>query len=339
MLRVALDLAHLRQTEAGTARVARSLSAALADRDDVELIAIGAGPLARRGSAGQRALALWQDLVWYPALGRRNARRRRADVYHLVLPRGPLRPGRPPTTVTVHDLLALQAPETMSRWNRTYSRRTLAPVLRAADRVVASTEHAAGELERRLGIDRGRVRVVPLGVDRRFAGPASSSPVAGAYVLFVGTPEPRKNLARLADATRSVGLPLVVAGAGGWGDGRPADPSIRWLGAVSDDDLVGLYAGAACLAIPSLYEGFGLPALEAMAAGCPVVAGRAGALPEVCGDAAVLVDPLQPGDIAAGIARAVAEADDLRLRGRANAARFSWDATAAALVEVWRELS
>ncbi len=123
-------------------------------------------------------------------------------------------------------------------------------------------------------------------------------------MLFVGTPEPRKNLTRLADAAGRAGLRLVVAGAGGWGDDRPST-GVEWLGRVDDATLHALYAGAACLAIPSLDEGFGLPAVEAMAVGCPVVAARAGALPEICGDAAVLVDPLDTDAIAAGLLEAV----------------------------------
>ena len=128
-----------------------------------------------------------------------------------------------------------------------------------------------------------------------------------------------------------------MAGAGGWGDGRPAE-GVEWLGRVDDATLHALYAGAACLAIPSLDEGFGLPAVEAMAVGCPVVAARAGALPEVCGDAAVLVDPLEVASIAAGLAEAIARADELAVRGRERAARFTWERSAELLVSAWQSL-
>ena len=113
---------------------------------------------------------------------------------------------------------------------------------------------------------------------------------------------------------------------------------VRRLGNVSDEQLVSLYANAACLAIPSLHEGFGLPALEAMAAGTAVVAGRVGALPDVTGGAAVLVDPLDPADIADGLERAITERDSFIAAGRKRAAEFTWERTAAMTAAVYREL-
>ena len=332
MLRVALDLAHTRQSSAGTARVARSLQRALTARGDVVLVPLGDGRPLERGDPRRRALALYQDLAWYPELGRRAARRARADVYHLALARGPLRRGRPPVSITVHDLVPQRLPETMSGWNRRYSRATFERMLAAADLVVTSSETVAAQLPA------GRIAVVPLGVADELRGPAPAARPAGTgYVLAVGTPEPRKNFARLAEATSAAGLRLVVAGAGGWGDGRPAE-GVEWLGRVDDATLHALYAGAACLAIPSLDEGFGLPAVEAMAVGCPVVAARAGALPEVCGDAAVLVDPLEVASIAAGLAEAIARADELAARGRERAAQFTWERSAELLVSAWQSL-
>jgi glycosyltransferase involved in cell wall biosynthesis len=332
VLRVALDLAHTRQSSAGTARVARSLHRALAARDDVVVLPLGDGRPFERGDPRRRALALYQDLAWYPEVGRRAARRAGADVYHLALARGPLRRGLPPVSVTVHDLVPQLLPETMSGWNRRYSRATFVRMVAAADLVVTSSETMAAQLSAR------RIAVVPLGVADELRGPAPAERPAGTgYVLFVGTPEPRKNLARLAEAVAAAGLRLVVAGAGGWGDGRPG-AGVEWLGRVDDRTLHALYAGAACLAIPSLDEGFGLPAVEAMAVGCPVVAARAGALPEVCGDAAVLVDPLDTAAIAAGLTDAIARRTALVARGREHAARYTWERSAELLVSAWRSL-
>jgi glycosyltransferase involved in cell wall biosynthesis len=333
VLRVALDLAHARQSAAGTARVARSLARALAARDDVTVVPIGDGALLARDDPRRRALALYQDLAWYPVLGRRAARRANADVHHLSLARGPLWRGRPPVSVTVHDLVPQQLPETMSGWNRRYSRATHDRLLAAADLVVTSSETVAAQLRAR------RVAVVPLGVAEELRGPAPGARPAGeGYVLFVGTPEPRKNLTRLAAAATEAGLRLVVAGAGGWGDGRPSS-GVEWLGRVDDATLHALYAGAACLAIPSLDEGFGLPAVEAMAVGCAVVAARAGALPEICGDAAVLVDPLDTDAIGAGLLEAIARQDELRELGRERAALYTWERSAELLVSAWRSLT
>ena len=303
-------------------------------RDDVVVLPIGDGVLLARDDPRRRALALYQDLAWYPVLGRRAARRARADVHHLSLARGPLWRGRPPVSVTVHDLVPQQLPGDDERLEPALlagHARPAAAVGRPGRDVVADGRGAAARAR--------RIAVVPLGVADELRGPPPAARPAGeGYVLFVGTPEPRKNLTRLADAAGRAGLRLVVAGAGGWGDGRPST-GVEWLGRVDDATLHALYAGAACLAIPSLDEGFGLPAVEAMAVGCPVVAARAGALPEICGDAAVLVDPLDTDAIAAGLLEAIARADELRELGRARAALYTWERSADLLVSAWQSLT
>jgi glycosyltransferase involved in cell wall biosynthesis len=340
-MRVALDLAHLRQGRAGVARVSLALRDALRARGDVEVVSLGDGPALPRGALRRRGLALAQDLAWYPLGTRRAARRAGADVHHCPLPRAPLARGRPPLVVTVHDLAVLRFPETLSGWNRRYSRATFARVLEAADRVVCVSHDTARDCAELAGVAAERLRVVPNGVAARFGAEAPrTAEITGDYVLFVGTPEPRKNLGRLVEATGRLGIPLVVAGGGGWGGEVPGgDARVTTLGFVEDDDrLLALYAHAACLAIPSLHEGFGLPALEAMASGCPVVAARAGALPEVCGEAAVLVEPTSVDSIAGGIAEALARGEELRQAGRARAAQFTWTSAAERLVEVYREL-
>lgn len=337
VVRVAVDLSLERQTGAGTARYARALVASLRDRDDVEVVVLGAGPTRERGSLAQKVDALIADCVGSPLLLRRRARAERADVLHVPIPRGPLTPGRPPLVVTLHDLAFLTHRETLGRWNRHYSARAIPRLLAAADRIVTVSRTVAGRLSEFQPDVTDKVRVVPQGIDLRFRGvPRIPSPVEPPYVLFVGTREPRKNLARLAEATRLAGLPLVVAGDRGWGDAGVAD-AIQ-LGRVDDDTLHALYAAASCCAIPSLDEGFGLPAVEAMAAGCPVVAAARGALPEICGEAAILVDPLDPAAIAGALERAIAERNRLVPLGRARAAEFDWARAAAALVDVYREL-
>ena len=341
-MRVALDLSPVRQAEAGVARYARGVAAALAVRPDVQLVRLGEGPRPPRGSARQRLLALRQDLIDAPA-ARRGARRADADVLHATTLRGPLRRGRPPLVLTVHDLAVLREPGTLGSWNRRYTRAVLRPLVGAADRLVAVSDDTARDLSLLLDVAPERIAVVPNGVDARFFGPPPPAPLDGPYVLFVGTPEPRKNLHRLAEAVdrlRRSGRRerLVVAGADGWGDALPAGSHVEALGRVDDATLHALLGAAACLAVPSLHEGFGLPAAEAMAAGCPVVAAATGALPWVCGDAAVLVDPLDVASIADGIERAIDEAEDLRRRGRERARAFGWPATAAGLVAVYRQV-
>jgi len=176
---------------------------------------------------------------------------------------------------------------------------------------------------------------VPNGVSDVFSpdGPAET----GDYVLAVGTLEPRKNLARLAEATQRLGVELRVAGDAGWGDVRLEGNLIRRLGRVSDEELARLYRGARCLAYPSLEEGFGIPIVEAMASGTPVVTSRGGATEEVAGGAAVLVDPLDPDSIAAGIEEAAARRDELVAAGLERARAFSWAETARRTAAVYRE--
>ncbi|MHB1223859.1 MAG: glycosyltransferase family 4 protein, partial [Gemmatimonadaceae bacterium] len=279
-------------------------------------------------------------------LGPRAAAAAGAQLYHCPSPRAPLTRGRLPVVVSVHDLTVVRDPKTMSRWNAVYSRATLGRVLATADRIIAGSADTANDLDRLMGIDGARVRVVPHGVDNDFFGaPAGPPPVDGPYVLFVGTPEPRKNLPRLVEAMAQLRAHgrverLVVVGSAGWGGeqlGR--EDHVLALGRVDDATLRALYAHASCLALPSLHEGFGLPALEAMAAGCPVVAARAGALPEVCGNAAVLVDPLSVQSIASGIEVAIEDGETLRARGWARAAEHGWERAAAALVTVYREVT
>lgn len=344
-IRVALDLSVTRLAQTGVARTTRELESALAERSDIVILPVGDGAAAITRGWRKRALTLRLDLAWSPFEGARAAAAAGAEVYHCPSPRAPLKRGRLPLVVTVHDLTPVLAPYTMSRWNALYSVATLRRVLTAADRIVAVSADTANDLDRLLGVDADRVRVVPNGVDNDFFGaPAGAAPIAGPYVLFVGTPEPRKNLPRLVEAMAQLRLrgrleKLVMVGSSGWGRVQLPDSEqhVR-LGRVDDATLRALYANASCLALPSLHEGFGLPVLEAMAAGCPVVAGRSGALPEVAGGAAVLVDPLSVASIAAGIEVALQDSDALRERGRARAATFGWEHAAASLVSVYREL-
>jgi glycosyltransferase involved in cell wall biosynthesis len=177
-----------------------------------------------------------------------------------------------------------------------------------------------------------------------FSDPVPDSPIEYPYVLFVGTPEPRKNLPRLITAMNLLserGFPhrLVIAGGGGWGHVAIDHRSAQLMGRVGDRELLSLYAHADCLALPSLHEGFGLPAVEAMAAGTPVVAGNKGALPEVVGGAGILVDPYDVAAIAAGIERAISERKQLAPPGRARANQFTWERAAESMSAIYHELA
>jgi glycosyltransferase involved in cell wall biosynthesis len=149
--------------------------------------------------------------------------------------------------------------------------------------------------------------------------------------------EPRKNLARAIEAAQRLGVELRVVGARGWGGVEASGPGVAWIGFAGDEELARLYRGARCVVYPSLYEGFGIPVIEAMACGAPVVTSRGGATEEVAGGAAVLVDPEDVTSIAHGMEEAVARRDELRAAGVARARAYSWDASAQLLVRAYED--
>lgn len=279
-----------------------------------------------------RAGHLWEQVV-LPA----RAVRERSP---LVLCPANLAPvAAPRTAVVIHDAAALREPSWYSRAYVAWQRAILPLVARRARLVVTVSSFSRGELADLLGLDPARVAVVAGGVDERFRPGAHAAAARAAlglerpYVLTVASRTARKNLGALEVAARrlrGVGVDVVAAG----GD-RPQfraedEPSaVRALGYVPDEHLPGLYAGAAAFVLPSRYEGFGLTCLEAMACGVPVVAARAGALPETCGDAALYADPDDPGGFADALERALGgEGERLRSAGPARAAGFTWDRTA-----------
>jgi len=328
-LKVGIDVSALALTRAGTARHIRSLLDALEDED------VDVREYAFHGSS--RALVPVRDVAWYLGVLPRKARRDGMDLLHCPTQRAPTR-SQVPLVVTFHDLAVLRHPETFNRWTRTYSRRELPGVVRAATRLIAVSEFTKRELFDLLDVPPEKVRVIPNAVGPPFTGDGPAG--AGDYVLAVSTLEPRKNLSRLVEGYRRAqlnGLPLLVAGAAGWGGVRVEGDGVRWLGEVEDEDLARLYRGARAVAYVSLYEGFGLPVLEAMACGAPVVAARNDALEEVSGGAAVLVDPLDPDAIAAGLHEAIDRREQLRPLGLARARVFDWHKVARETAAVYRE--
>lgn len=248
----------------------------------------------------------------------------------------PLAAGRR-NVVVIHDVAALRHPEAYGSFYVAYQRRLLPAIARRARLLITVSEFSKGEIVELLGADPERVEVVANGVSERFTPQADSDAVRARYgldrpyVLAVGTASARKNLGALTEAAQALrerGIDLVVAGSGrGYLRGGGSDTG---LGYVDEDLLPGLYAGALALAMPSLHEGFGLPCLEAMASGTPVVAARRGALPETCGDAALLVEP-EPAAFAEALlelATDEARREALINAGLDRAAAFTWDRTA-----------
>jgi alpha-1,3-rhamnosyl/mannosyltransferase len=288
---------------------------------------------------------------------------RRLSGWILHTPNYVLMPFDGPALTTVHDLSWLSYPQAHPVERVRFLDRHLPRTLERADRILTDSEFIAAEIASRFGVPRGKIRAIPLGVDAAYRprGRAEILPVLekhglhdSAYLLVVATLEPRKNLERLARAYAALPPalktrhPLAIVGARGWLNRdleRVLAPletrgAVRRLGYVAEDELPAIYAGAHAFAFPSLYEGFGLPVLEAMASGVPVLTSNVSSLPEVAGDAALTVDPLDERALAAGLARLLendAWRDGAAARGLLRARDFPWSRCVEATVAAYRE--
>jgi glycosyltransferase involved in cell wall biosynthesis len=254
---------------------------------------------------------------------------------------------RGPSVVTVQDLSFDRLPDLMSRRDRALFRTFVPRSVRRAERVLTGSEWSKNDLVERYSLSPDRIVVTPYGVDSAFH-PNGRRETEPPYALFVGGIQPRKDPLTAIEALALVDgdLRLVLVGAEkrGGDDVRSAvrrlglERRVEFVGFIEHEGLASLYREAACLVYPSRYEGFGLPVLEAMASGTPVVATTAGAVPEVAGDAAVLVDPGDPEALADGIRQALADRDRFVAAGLERAKRFSWAETARHTLAVYREL-
>ena len=302
-----------------------------------------------------RRSVVWQRAVELPLA----ARRLRLDVLHV--PYNFLPTGRARKIVTIYDLTFLRFPQTHGAVEQ--ARLTVLTRLAAqrADHVVTVSAASRSDIVERYGVPPNRVTVAPGAVDRSLFRPTDDAACAAFrrqrglgrdYFLHVGTLHPRKNVPVLIEAfarlrargRRDHHLVLVGRSDHGAGDvfrtvrARGLDDVVHHLENVDAADLAATYSGATALVLPSLYEGFGLPALEAMSCGCPVLASQAGALPEVCGDAALFFDPRDPDALSARLESLLDDAalrQDLTRRGFANCDRFSWERTAALVSGVY----
>ncbi|MGH2449569.1 MAG: glycosyltransferase family 4 protein [Chloroflexota bacterium] len=368
VLTVGFDATSARQG-AGIGRYTRQLLSALAERDDdIDFRLFSAGGLAflhLNGRFRSRPLPISDrvlNLLWHRwrlplpvqmATGR-------FDIFHspdFTLP--PVR-GRP-SVLTIHDLAFLRRPECAYPTLRAYLQTVVPRSVRRADHLIAVSENTKRDLIELLDVPDKKITAIPLGVAEpfRLMEQYEATPllkgigVEEPYILSVGTIEPRKNYPALLDAfallrERGLRCPLIIAGRFGWMfEGvrqRLAGLPEGAVRIVEPDDaaLAALYARSAAFVYPSLYEGFGVPVLEAMACGAPVITSRTSSLPEVAGDAAIVIDPENVEDIAAAIDRVLGSADvaeRLRKAGPERAMRFRWERTAAETVAVYRSLA
>ena len=348
----------------------REIAAAYALLDDVTPVPVVMGPRAAR-HAPSNALILPHRATIATALSCatgadfRGARRLAGliDVFHATDYRIP-RLRRTPVCATLFDAIPLRHPE----WANPRLRRVKNLMLRIAaswaDHVIAISQAMVPELVEQYGIDRQRITVTSLGVDARWFETEPVSRIASVqsrygltpgYLLFVGTLQPRKNVERIVKAFErlpaqtSAGRQLVIAGKAGWRTDElvatlraaAAGGRVRWLDYVDANDMCALYQGAVGFVFPSLYEGFGLPVLEAFASGIPVVTSTTSSLPEVAGDAALLIDPTDVDALAEAMASILNDsllASRLRAAGLERARTFTWTRCAAETVAVLRSL-
>lgn len=351
-MRVLFDAHHIGRNQTGNETYARELLRGLASRPSIDVVAAvdRGAEVAGLDAGGARRLELPRPAVLrLPALGMAS-RRLRTDLVHSMYYLPPM--ARRPVAVSIHDVSFERHPEFFSRRELYKNRLAVGWAARHADVVLALTDHARGELVRVYGVDPARIRVVPAGVGEIFLR-AGETPIEGGRdaalrVLAVGAIQPRKNLPRLVQALRQVAatrpVTLRIIGPAGHtasrirADLHDSAVTVETVGYVTDETLVQEYLGADVFAYPSIYEGFGIPLIEAMACGTPVVASTGGSLPEVAGDAAVLVDPHDVDALAAAIVRVADDAGlraELIRRGRDRARHFTWSAAVDRLVEAY----
>lgn len=363
MKKIGLTTAFLGNLRAGTwqytchllTRMADKEGFTAIDREPRKLPEVNVHTSSYPGCNGKLAKLLWPNLVLPGAAARGGF-----DLIHCTTPYGTFMPCRYKNVITICDVTPLLYPGTHGRMNVWHHRYALPAILKRADRIITISECSKRDIVRNFKVADDKVTVTLLAADPAYrhlpqggiSDAVKSLPYP--YILNVGTLEPRKNLEGLLRAfakAKLAGIPhtLVVAGAKGWGESMIA-PLIRELGIkdsvlftgfVEDADLPHLYANAAFFVYPSLYEGFGLPVLEAMACGIPVIASNTSSIPEVAGDAALLVDPRSENEISAAIIRLAGELDlckELGAAGIKQASLFSWDRTVAETRAVYDEL-
>jgi glycosyltransferase involved in cell wall biosynthesis len=353
-MRVAIDIQSTYGQKTGIGQYASRLAAGLKQvAPSLDLFPLSLG----------RDIAMRTDrrILWQQLHLPRLARRQSPDILHVPgfdAPRW-----KPcPVVLTVHDLIGMLFPQNLPPAARFYWAWWLPHSIRWADRVIADSENTRQDIVRLVGLDADRIEVIPLGVERSFQpvqDQASLDRVRRRYnlpdkfLLYLGTLEPRKGIDTIISAYHLLSgqnsQAMVIAGKKGWYEDTlfeqvrtlRLEGRVHFTGYPVDEDLPALYSLASAFLFPSRYEGFGLPPLEAMACGTPVICSNAASLPEVAGDAAVLIPPDRPELLAAAIERVLQDrafGEELRARGLVQASRFTWEETAHRTLQVYEGL-
>ena len=363
-MRVGLDLSVAQISQAGTAVYASNLARALATLKSGPTLSVFKVQHHRDMSAQKtmtsRLQTLHRDLVWMHWSLPQAAKRANIDILHMPANIIPLKSGIP-TVVTILDTIVLQNPENFTWWFRNYAKFFLPRAAKTADRIVTISENSKEALIRFLKVPAEKISVTYLAASSEFRPASEQERDAirhkyrlGRYILTIGTLEPRKNIVRVLRAFSKLlkedpGLELVHAGPRGWMfesalkevSRLQIENSVKFLGLVPLSDLPYLYSAAEIFVYPSLYEGFGLPVLEAMSCACPVVTSNTSSIPEITGESAELVDPYSEEDIFNAMQRLREDPQrahrnvELGL-GRANL--FSWQRCAAETFRVYEEV-
>jgi glycosyltransferase involved in cell wall biosynthesis len=367
-LKIAWDNCFARSNSTGTGVYAARLSQHLANRNDLTFEVLnGWDTFSERSGVSSRALRTIAKLLWTHAYLPALLWKRNFSVLHAPAFIAPI--ASPcPTVITVHDITYLLHPSHFAGWWVAYMKSVMPLAVKSSAAIICGSEYSKQDIVRAYGIPSDRVQVVPYGIDHsRFHPDVTLDPqwakqlgIREGYILHVGLFSQRKNIPVLLQAIarlRSKGTwgnrQLVLAGSEVSGITGAAEiydtikqleltESVILTGHAPDEHIPGLYANAAALVMPSLYEGFGFPILESMAVGTPVVASNSSSLPEVAGDAAILVPPQDVGALAEAIKDVIENrtiAEDLRRKGLIRASQFSWERTAEQTVAVYRAVA
>ena len=353
-MRIVVDVAPLSHQRTGVGNYVRGSLAGLVEASSGEHALVAFAPVSRRGrreiDAALAGIDVDERLPVVPAAhalrtlwsraGRPPAERFLGafDVLHFsdwMYP--PQRSGVRSTMV--HDLVPLHYPDWVHERTRRMHGAKYRNAARTCDVVMVNSRFTADDVMETLGVVAEKIHVAYPGIDEGFDPIGARADLGRSYALTVATLEPRKNLATLLEAHRRLDgteLALAVAGAAGWGEQPSLDvPGVLRLGYTPHDELPALYRGASVFVYPSLFEGFGMPVVEAMACGVPCVVSSHASLDEACGDAAVRADPRDPDALARAIERALAERDALVSRGLEHARSFTWLANGRAHLAAW----